>query len=227
MNDDDVASQNYTDGADMNSGSDSYSQNSGSSLLSDYNSHGSQVYQPELARVPDQASWFDANSPETEEDPEAGDPLNANEYGEFTLPNGYQVDNDVLDEFRAFGREANLTPAQAQNIIDLQVKLTQRQMDNYIQQTQTWHDSMVNDPVYGKSKLDQTLGYANLPLKRFDKDGELRQMLTNSGYGSHPVVIKFLSQLGKEYMAEDRVVSGRGQPMGKKIPLHQALWPDD
>ena len=44
------------------------------------------------------------------------------QYAEFALPEGFQVDTAVMDEFKGLAKELNLPQATAQKLVDLQAK---------------------------------------------------------------------------------------------------------
>lgn len=76
-------------------------------------------------------------------------------------------------------------------------------------QVQAWEEASRNDPDFGGEKLQENLAIANRALEAYDPQGEIRAMLTETGYGNHPDLIRFMLAIGRD-LAPDRMVSASG-----------------
>lgn len=74
-------------------------------------------------------------------------------------------------------------------------------------QVQAWEEASRNDPDFGGEKLNENLAIANRALEAYDPQGEIRAMLTETGYGNHPALVRFMLAIGRD-LAPDRMVGG-------------------
>ncbi len=133
------------------------------------------------------------------------------EYADFTAPEGVTLDGEVSGDLKSLAKELKLSQEQAQKIADLGVKLQQRsaqaQTEAVAQARSKWAADAKVDKEIGGDKLPETLSIARKALDAFGSP-ELRTLLTASGLGSHPEVIRLLARAGKA-ISEDTVVSGQ------------------
>lgn len=141
------------------------------------------------------------------------------------IPSGFEVDPGVLNEFAGKIKDMNLTQAQAQELVDLQVKSGQAQVTQHNQIRQAWVEELRRDPEYGGAAFEGTVQDAQAVMRRFDADGQVLEMLANSGFGDNPAVIKMLANI-KRSMSEDEFVTERGGNLPEKS-LNERLWPDE
>lgn len=161
------------------------------------------------------------------EDPKGGDPVKAKgaeekaappTYTEFTVPEGMQVNADLMTEFKAQAAEMGLTQDAAQKLVDLQVKNAQAQAEAFHQMRAEWRSE------FPKGTADPVVQDAAYVLRRFDKDGALARELAETGQGDNPRVIRFLAAIRKEFK-EDDVHTGDDAKQDNR-PLRDRLWPD-
>lgn len=117
----------------------------------------------------------------------------------LTFPEGIQVDEAARDEFLGILNNRELTPAaQAQALVDLQVKLAQQASEtgsNAWTELQTkWVDEVKADPDIGGDKLEPILTSIGKAIDDYGTP-ELREVFAITGAGNNPHVIKFLSKL--------------------------------
>ena len=148
----------------------------------------------------------------TEETKTEGDDQ-AIEYTDFTVPEGVELDTEVLDELKALGVDKKLSQEEAQSLVDLGVKLQQKNAqafaDAVVSARAEWRNAAIADPEFGGKDLS-----ANMPIAvgARDKFGtpELKTLLDESGLGDHPEVIRFFYRVGKATGEHDFVKSGSG-----------------
>ncbi len=131
------------------------------------------------------------------------------EYTAFSLPEGMEINKDLLEESSALARELDLSQEQAQKFIDLQTKDHQRAQDA---QSTAWEDlnegwvtQAQSDPEIGGTTLEFESKVA-IGLKAVETFGndKLRTALTETGAGNHPEMIRFMYRVGKA-ITEDTV----------------------
>ena len=76
-------------------------------------------------------------------------------------------------------------------------------------QVQDWEAASRADPEFGGDKLDESLATANRVFAAYDPQGEIRTMLTETGYGNHPALIRFFVAIGRD-LSPDRMVGAGG-----------------
>ncbi len=168
----------------------------------------SDAQQADASPAPESASsdGSDAKSPDAK-------PL---EYGEFSVPDGMEVNEDLLAGFREIGVDSELPQEQAQKLIDLYTGDLQRQAKLVEEQQEAWEAEIKSDPdheqILGKAKkaLDTLLGDS-------EQDTATRQLLQDTPLGSHPGLIRLLAKVGT-LVAEDGFVEG-----GKRSPEPRSL----
>jgi hypothetical protein len=134
------------------------------------------------------------------------------EYAEFTVPEGFELDQEVGAKFSEMARGLNLTQEQAQGLVGLQNELMQKYEDQRQEsltqaleaQRNRWADEIRNDPEVGGAQFDSTVQTAMKAMQAFGSD-DLRQLLNESGIGNHPAVVKLFHKIGKG-MSEDTMV---------------------
>jgi len=143
------------------------------------------------------------NDTDTEKQ-EAGAP---EEYDTFVVPEGYGVDETVLNEYQDWAKELDLSQEQAQAGVDLVAKMQEAQADKWVEQQKTWVEEAKSDPEFGGEKFDQNVAVA---VKARDSFGnpEFSEMLDVSGLGNHPEMIRFLNRVGRAISEEKVVVGG-------------------
>lgn len=139
-------------------------------------------------------------------------------YANFKLPEGMELDAEVLGEFTAFAKELNLPQDKAQKIVDFQAKLAAKQADEYqavaLKQGQDWANQVKNDPELGGANYEKSVASAVKVIQSFGDDG-LRDLLNNTGLGNHPALFKFCHRVSQA-MSEDKFVMPGSQTAAPK-----------
>jgi len=142
----------------------------------------------------------------TEEQPEGAPELYEFEVPDG-LPEGFEMDEAVVDALAEVSRELDLSQTNAQKLIDKVWPVIHRRAEE--QQTalhEQWNADTRADKEIGGQKLDENLGIAKKALDAFGNDG-LRELL-NGPLGSHPEVVRFLWRVGQT-VSEDKFVGGK------------------
>lgn len=143
-------------------------------------------------------------------------------YTDFSLPDGYSVDEAMLNDYQSYAQDNNLSQEAAQAGVDLVVKMKTEEAESYVRQQQTWVESIKADSDLGGDKFDASLATA---FKARDKyaSPELIDLLNTSGLGNHPEVFRLFHNVGKS-LSEDQLVTGSA---GNQAQSHEkVLYPN-
>lgn len=148
-------------------------------------------------------------------------------YEDFSLPEGFEANNEILGDFTKFAKEHDMSQADAQKLIDMQTKV-QAQIPKMLEaewdKTQDkWQEATKNDKEYGGKELDTSLSLAKKALDKYASD-EFREALEVTGMGNHPELIRMLVNVGKG-ISEDDVLTKGTAPGGDKSAA-DILFPD-
>ena len=148
------------------------------------------------------------------------------EYGEFTIPEGVELDSTLLDTVSPIFKELNLTQDQAQKLVNVygeQVKAIEQKYETAIQdQRKEWREEFKKDPKSG-----EILSFAKKAVDFLAKDSEETKALftgEHSFLSDHPVFIRALAKVGK-YLSEDQFVDGRDAGPPKRKDPAKVLFP--
>ena len=87
------------------------------------------------------------------------------------------------------------------------------QENAFEKQREDWRTEIKNDPSMGGEKFKESVENAKRAVDRFGGE-EFKDLLNETGYGDHPLVVKLLSSIGKA-MADDKIVTGGDNSMAK------------
>ena len=127
----------------------------------------------------------------------------------FAAPEGTELNQADLDEFKTIAKELKLPKEQAQKVVDLAVKREQARAEAFAKQVSEWGDQVNKDPELGKP---ENLALAVKAIETFGTP-ELRSLLNSTGMGNHPEVVRLALKIGKA-ISEDTIVRGRNTPSG-------------
>lgn len=121
-------------------------------------------------------------------------------YGEFTVPEGIEIDASVLEQFQGTAKELNLSQDQAQKLIDMQSDLakvsTAKAEAAWADQQTKWREAAENDEEFGKGKYDESVSIARSGMLEIG-GSPLARALEETGMGNHPEFIRFMYRVGK------------------------------
>lgn len=175
------------------------------------------------AKPADPAKPEDAKPKEEGKDTPQGAP---EAYTDFTLPEGMNMDADVLGEFTGLAKELNIPQAAAQKLIDLQAKIANKQAEGYqsavTKQKDEWAAAVKNDPELGGENYDKSVASAVKVIQAFGDNG-LRDLLNNSGLGNHPALFKFCHKVSQAISEDKFVLPGNQQDAPKEMSIIDAF----
>lgn len=146
-------------------------------------------------------------------------------YEAFTVPDGMSLDESIMGEFSQLAKDANLTQEKAQGLVELGVKMakgfesaTQQSLDDLKAQFAT---DLANDNDLGGEQLDANLAIAQRAINAYGSK-ELKTMLSESGLGKHPELVRFFHAVGQTISEDNDVDSGA--PQGGEKSLAEKLY---
>lgn len=147
-------------------------------------------------------------------------------YESFKLPEGMELDAEVLGEFTAFAKELNLPQDKAQKIVDFQAKLAAKQADEYqaaaLKQGQEWANQIKSDPELGGDNYERSVASAVKVIQAFGDDG-LRDLLNQSQLGNNPALFKFCHRISQAISEDKLVLPGSQTPAPKEMSIIDAF----
>ena len=148
---------------------------------------------------------------------------------ELTMPEGVEVDAELLAAVSPRFKELGLTRAQAQALTDDFIKVQQERGEGQVkawgERVQKWADDAKADKEIGGDKWAGTVSDAQRAINKLGTP-ELKEYLNSSGGGNHPELIRILAKAGA-LLKEDSPPNDGGQGSGKPVETAHALFPTD
>ena len=148
---------------------------------------------------------------------------------ELTMPEGIEVDSELLAAVSPRFKELGLTKAQAQALTDDFIKVQQQRGEGQVKawgdRVQKWADDAKADADMGGDKFAGTVSDAQRAIAKLGTPA-LKEYLETSGGGNHPEVIRILAKAGA-LIREDNPPNGGGQGSGKPAEAAHLLFPND
>jgi len=120
-----------------------------------------------------------------------------------------QVDHVLINDFKNFALQKQMTVDTAQQVASFYESFVQKANADHALNTRVAENELretcENDVEFGGGKFHENLRYAKAAMARFD-DGALGKILTESGFGSHPEVVRFMYRVGKALSEKDMVM---------------------
>lgn len=179
---------------------------------------------PDAAKTPEQIQQEADAKAKTEADAK---PAGAPEaYEDFTLPEGMEMDADVLGEFKGLAKELNIPQDKAQKLIDFQTQLATKQAEQYqaavTKQSQDWAAAIKNDPDVGGENYDKSVASAIKVIQSFG-DPALTELLNQSGLGNNPALFKFCHRISAAISEDKFVMPGSQTEAPKEMSIIDAF----
>ena len=150
-------------------------------------------------------------------------------YGDFTVPEGFELSGDRLTAFQAYAKENGMTQERAQGAVDMYTKLAsedmQRQNAAYTEQQEAWTAEVKSDPDLGGANLATTIASAKQALNGFGVDG-VGDLIVEHGLGNHPVMVRYLAAVGKQMGSDKSFPTGTPPKQDKNLSHEEILYPD-
>ena len=136
----------------------------------------------------------------------------------------YEAATPVPDTVKQMAHKAGLTQEQFAATLDTFGKYSQAQKMAELEQIKQEGQKYVKE-TWGQD-AERNLNLARRALQTVDTDGALKEMLETTGYGSHPVVLQFFSNLGKNLQEGGFLRGELKKPAGAGKTKAQILYPN-
>lgn len=154
-----------------------------------------------------------------------GDTPEVPEKYELKMPEGVELDTAAAEEFSALAKELKLSPADAQRVADVAVKMQQKQAEKFAETVKGWVDQCKTDKEFGGDAFEANRTVARKTIDTFG-DSELKTLLNSSGIGNHPAVARFVLKIGKAISEDTFLKAGSRVPTGGGDDLAKRMYPD-
>lgn len=176
-----------------------------------------------------------AESTETKTETKDGPP----EKYEFKAPEGYELDEKLIEKASATFKELGLTQAQAEKLVEMYNEKAMEAAEGPYKKFEEirtgWRNEVLSDPVMGngtelKPEVKATLGRA-IDSMGAKEAAAFREAMELTGAADNPAVIRGLLALGKA-VTEGRPVTGAGPAKtgqtapGQSKSAAQAMYPN-
>ncbi len=135
------------------------------------------------------------------------------------------VDTALIDSFKSFAALNNMSVESAKQMAAFYESYIQKNSDTLARQAVTQAEEMAqacaHDKEFGGARFQENLRYARAALTRFD-DGTLTKILNESGFGSHPEVVRFMYRVGKSIGEKTMAV---GQSQSRELSAAELFYP--
>lgn len=165
--------------------------------------------------------------PAGEEKKGEGTPVGAPEqYADFSLPEGVELDSDLMTNFRVTAKELGLPQDKAQKLVDIGSGIVRKQLDQIVKVRTEWKATSTADKEFGGKDYEANLAVALRGIKAHATP-ELEEFFRTSGVSEHPEVIRMFYRLGKLVKEDDGKVGEGGKTGGSGQPrqLKDRLYP--
>ncbi|HEY5797667.1 MAG TPA: hypothetical protein VIU82_21905 [Bosea sp. (in: a-proteobacteria)] len=186
-------------------------------------------FEPDAAKSAEENAAAKAEHDKTKPaEPDASDIVPADGKYALTMPEGVEVDAELLGAVSPRFKELGLTGKQAQALTDDFIKV---QQDRAAKQNETWGNTLQQwvtdakaDTDIGGDKWDGTVAASRRAVETLGTPA-LKEYLNASGGGNHPELIRFMAKVGSMIKEDD---PARGGEAGKATrDRADVLYPDD
>lgn len=168
-------------------------------------------------QTPEQKAAAEAAKAEGKDGKAADAPIT---YEDFKIPDGAQINDEVMGSFKEFGAQHKFTQEQMQGLLDLQGKLNQTMIDTHKTTVEGWRKESENDKEFGGAKFKESLtaiakGRDSLASQKFV------ELMDTYGLSEHPEVLRHFWKLGSR-VSEDTSAAAAGSSGEQKAEPSRA-----
>ena len=159
----------------------------------------------------------------SEEDTKAAEEVKLNTVPEeysFTVPDGLELNKELLDKITPVFKDAGLTQAKANALVDVYTKeilptFVKQQTEAWKAEVTGWAETTKKDPEIGGAKFDTTIEKAARALNTINP--ALKEALDKYGFGNHPEMIRAFAKVA-DMMSEDSISQAKkNEQSGKTV----------
>ena len=129
------------------------------------------------------------------------------------------LDPEVLTAFGEVAKELDLPQEAAQKVLDKVAPVIQARQAEQVEKARIdWAEESKSDQEFGGETFETNLEVAKTALNAFGTD-PFKQLLSESGLGNHPEVIRFMYRAGKAISEDSYVGNSQGaNAQGSTVP---------
>ena len=129
-----------------------------------------------------------------------------------------ELDPEVLTAFGDVAKELNLSQEAAQKVLDKVAPVIQARQAEQVEKARIdWAEESKSDQEFGGETFETNLETAKTALNAFGTD-PFKQLLSESGLGNHPEVIRFMYRAGKAISEDSYVGNSLGANAKSGVP---------
>ena len=130
-----------------------------------------------------------------------------------------ELDPEVVTAFGEVAKELDLPQDAAQKVLDKVAPVIQARQAEQVEKARVeWAEESKSDDEFGGETFDANLEVAKSALDAFGTS-TFKQLLSESGLGNHPEVIRFMYRAGKAISEDSYVGNSQGaNAQGNKVP---------
>ena len=128
------------------------------------------------------------------------------------------LDPEVLTAFGEVAKELDLPQEAAQKVLDKVAPVIQARQAEQVEKARIdWAEESKSDQEFGGETFETNLEVAKTALNAFGTD-PFKQLLSESGLGNHPEVIRFMYRAGKAISEDSYVGNSEGAVGQSNVP---------
>ena len=158
-------------------------------------------------------------------EPQLGAP---EQYEDFQLPEGFELEGDRLEQTRAWAKENNLSQEQAQAAINRFCEMGAEQSQSFqqklVEQNEAWGKELATR--FG-SEYSETISDAQRALRALDADGTVKGLINQYGLGNNPDLVGLFAKVGKALGGAKLNGLGGETAATEDVPITQVMYPND
>ena len=160
---------------------------------------------------------YQSSEEEAEPQPEEAGPIEYDFEG-VTAEVG-DITNDDIASVKALSEELKLTKEQARELLSKSGKyMLQNMKARQSVVVNEWFNEVKSDPQLGGANFKNTQANLRRAMKRYG-NGDALKVLSDSGIGAHPAIVKMLNAIGKDLGEETKFVNSKSQAPKPKSKL--------
>ena len=129
-----------------------------------------------------------------------------------------ELDPEVLTAFGEVAKDLDLSQEAAQKVLDKVAPVIQARQAQEVEKVRAdWASESQSDKEFGGENLKANLEVAKSSLNAFGTDA-LKSLLSESGLGNHPEVIRFMYRAGKAISEDSYVGNSQGANAKGGVP---------
>ena len=143
------------------------------------------------------------------------------EYTDFAVPDGMQIDDALLGQFKPIAQELGLNQDQAQKFVSMYAEKVNADQKAWADQVASWADESRSDTEFGGAKFDENLGTAIKAVQAFGSP-KMLDLLNTTGLGNHPEMLRFCLRVGAA-LGEDKTLTP-GAASSRQLSAAEVLY---